>query len=128
MSEMNVQKFHKALSKQGYLCTQEFTDKVYCALNKKPMSITMLIGQAGTGKSFLPETLGDVLKCNVYVKQAYQGMDWDEFVRKHVPDENTKSGIKSIDAELLRAVQESQESKVILLLDEWDKTRISSDS
>ena len=61
MSEMNVQKFHKALSKQGYLCTQEFTDKVYCALNKKPMSITMLIGQAGTGKSFLPETLGDVL-------------------------------------------------------------------
>ena len=55
-------------------------------------------------------------------------MDWDEFVRKHVPDENTKSGIKSIDAELLRAVQESQESKVILLLDEWDKTRISSDS
>ena len=128
MSEMNVQKFHKALSKQGYLCTQEFADKVYCALNKKPMSITMLIGQAGTGKSFLPETLGDVLKCNVYVKQAYQGMDWDEFVRKHVPDENTKSGIKSIDAELLRAVQESQESKVILLLDEWDKTRISSDS
>ena len=126
MSEMK--KFHSALHKQGYLCTETFSANVYCALRKKPMSITMLIGQAGTGKSFLPETLGEVLGCNVYVKQAYQGMDWDEFVRKHVPDENTKSGIKSIDAELLRAVQESKEKKVILLLDEWDKTRISSDS
>ena len=128
MSEMNVHQFHKALRKEGYLCTQQFADKVYCALEKKPMSITMLIGQAGTGKSFLPETLGNVLKCNVYVKQAYQGMDWDEFVRKHVPDEHTKSGIKSIDAELLCAVQESQERRVVLLLDEWDKTRVSSDS
>ena len=128
MSEMNVHQFHKALRKEGYICTQQFADKVFCALKKKPMSITMLIGQAGTGKSFLPETLGNVLKCNVYVKQAYQGMDWDEFVRKHVPDEHTKSGIKSIDAELLCAVQESQEKRVVLLLDEWDKTRISSDS
>tara|TARA_R110002020_G_scaffold76865_1_gene194420 strand:+ start:1749 stop:3800 length:2052 start_codon:yes stop_codon:yes gene_type:complete len=124
----NVQTFHKSLKDNGYLCTESFADSIYCALRKKPMSITMLIGQAGTGKSFLPETLGDVLKCNVYVKQAYQGMDWDEFVRKHVPDENTKSGIKSIDAELLRAVQESKDKQVILLLDEWDKTRISSDS
>ena len=128
MSKTNVKTFHKSLHDNGYLCTENFADKVYCALRKKPMSITMLIGQAGTGKSFLPETLGDVLKCNVYVKQAYQGMDWDEFVRKHIPDENTKSGIKSIDAELLRAVQESKKKQVILLLDEWDKTRISSDS
>ena len=126
--QTDVQSFHKSLKDNGYLCTDKFADSIYCALRKKPMSITMLIGQAGTGKSFLPETLGNVLGCNVYVKQAYQGMDWDEFVRKHVPDENTKSGIKSIDAELLCAVRESKDKKVILLLDEWDKTRISSDS
>ena len=126
MSEMK--KFHSALHKKGYLCTEAFSANVYCALRKKPMSITLLIGQAGTGKSFLPETLGKVLGCNVYVKQAYQGMDWDEFVQKHLPDENAKSGIKSVDAELLRAVKESKDKKVILLLDEWDKTRISSDS
>ena len=126
--ESNVKSFHQSLRDNGYICTESFADSIYCALRKKPMSITMLIGQAGTGKSFLPETLGNVLGCNVYVKQAYQGMDWDEFVRKHVPDENTKSGIKSIDAELLRAVQESKDKQVILLLDEWDKTRISSDS
>ena len=123
-----VDKFKSALHNNGYLCTDTFSNEVYCALKKKPMSITMLIGQAGTGKSFLPETLGKVLGCNVYVKQAYQGMDWDEFVRKHIPDENAKSGIKSIDAEILRAVKESKDKRVILLLDEWDKTRVSSDS
>ena len=129
MSESKqVDKFASALHKNGYLCTDTFSNEVYCALKKKPMSITMLIGQAGTGKSFLPETLGKVLGCNVYVKQAYQGMDWDEFVRKHIPDENAKSGIKSIDAEILRAVKESKDKRVILLLDEWDKTRVSSDS
>ena len=68
-----VDKFKSALHNNGYLCTDTFSNEVYCALKKKPMSITMLIGQAGTGKSFLPETLGKVLGCNVYVKQAYQG-------------------------------------------------------
>ena len=124
----NVSQFHKSLHDNGYLCTEDFSNKVYCALKKKPMSITTLIGQAGTGKSFLPEVLGKVLNCNVYVKQAYQGMDWDEFVRKYEPDENATSGIKARDAEVLVAVKESKKKKVILLLDEWDKTRISSDS
>ena len=129
MSEMNnVKTFHKALKDNGYLCTTDFANKVYCALEKKPMSITTLIGQAGTGKSFLPEVLGKVLNCNVHVKQAYQGMDWDEFVRKYEPDDKSTSGIKARDAEVLVAVKESKEKKVILLLDEWDKTRISSDS
>ena len=129
MSEVKKQpSFHDTLNSKGYYCAEDFSDVVENALHKKPMSVTMLVGQAGTGKSYLPEKLGEVLGCNVYVKQAYQGMDWEEFVRQHIPDENTKSGIKSIDAELLRATIESKERKVILLLDEWDKTRISSDS
>lgn len=129
MSEVKKQpSFHDTLNSKGYYCAEDFSDVVENALYKKPMSVTMLVGQAGTGKSYLPEKLGEVLGCNVYVKQAYQGMDWEEFVRQHIPDENTKSGIKSIDAELLRATIESKERQVILLLDEWDKTRISSDS
>ena len=122
MSEVKKQpSFHDTLNSKGYYCAEDFSDVVENALHKKPMSVTMLVGQAGTGKSYLPEKLGEVLGCNVYVKQAYQGMDWEEFVRQHIPDENTKSGIKSIDAELLRATIESKERQVILLLDEWDK-------
>ena len=130
MSEEHTSKskqLHNSLRSKGYLCTESFSDDVFCALKKKPMSITMLVGPAGTGKSFLPEVLGDVLNCNVYVKQAYQGMDYEQYVKTYVPDENTKSGIKARKAELLMAVEESKDKRVILLLDEWDKTRNSSD-
>lgn len=127
MSETKQPSFYKQLNDTGYFCTEEFADVVENALHKKPMSITMLRGKAGTGKSYLPEKIAEVLKCNIYVKQAFKDYEWDDFVQKYVPDETTTSGFSARDCEVLLAIKESKDKRVVLLLDEWDKTQHSAD-
>ncbi len=127
MSETKQPSFHKQLNDTGYFCTEEFADVVENALHKKPMSITMLRGKAGTGKSYLPEKIAEVLGCNIYVKQAFKDYEWDDFVQKYVPDETTTSGFSARDCEVLLAIKESKDKRVVLLLDEWDKTQHSAD-
>jgi len=127
MSETKKPSFHQQLNDVGYFCTEEFADVVENALHKKPMSITMLKGKAGTGKSYLPEKIAEILGCNIYVKQAAKDFDWYDFVQNYIPDENAKSGIIAKDSELLLAVKESKDKRVVLLLDEWDKTQHSAD-
>ena len=51
MSETKQPSFHKQLNDVGYFCTDEFANVIENALHKRPMSITMLKGEAGTGKS-----------------------------------------------------------------------------
>ena len=128
MSETKQPSFHKQLNDVGYFCTDEFANVIENALHKRPMSITMLKGEAGTGKSYLPEKIAEVLGCNIYVKQAVKDYEWDDFVQKYVPDETSKSGIKARDCEVLMAIKESKDKRVILLLDEWDKTQHSADA
>ena len=128
MSETKQPSFHKQLNDVGYFCTDEFANVIENALHKRPMSITMLKGEAGTGKSYLPEKIAEVLGCNIYVKQAVKDYEWDDFVQKYVPDETSKSGIKARDCEVLTAIKESKDKRVILLLDEWDKTQHSADA
>tara|TARA_Y100001937_G_scaffold87130_1_gene117847 strand:+ start:9976 stop:12075 length:2100 start_codon:yes stop_codon:yes gene_type:complete len=127
MSETKQPSFHKQLNDVGYFCTEEFADVVENALHKKPMSITMLKGKAGTGKSYLPEKIAELLGCNIYVKQAFKDYDWYDFVQNYVPNEDAVSGFEAQDCELLLAVKESKDKRVVLLLDEWDKTQHSAD-
>ena len=124
---IEVSDLHKGLNENGYICNVEFASKVASAVNAKPVGGAFLYGVAGTGKSYLPQVLAGMLKRELYFHQCSPGTREDDILMRIMPDENTKSGVKEIHGKVLRAAEASVDSKVLLVLDEWDKTRPSAD-
>lgn len=129
MINTTAQELHSSLNQFGYICDYPLAVQTYAALNTKPMGGAFLFGQAGTGKTFLPEVLTTILDTEQYFYQCFPGTREDDLLVQMLPDENTVSGIALFDGEILKAIQASHNKKpVILILDEWDKTRPSADS
>jgi MoxR-like ATPase len=120
------------LNSAGYLCDNRFAAAVLTALGTQPVAGAILTGPIGTGKSYLPEVLARVLDTQYFFYQCFPGTREEDLLVKMLPSENTVSGIALHDGVILQAVEATQAprtpGRVILVLDEWDKTRPSADS
>ena len=123
----NVDCLHGALNDNGYVCSHDFTSKVMTSIHTKPVRGAFLYGMAGTGKSYLPMVLSKVLDRQLFVHQCTQGTREEDLLVKTMPSENTISGVKIGHGKLFQAAIESRKRPVMLMLDEWDKTRPSAD-
>tara|TARA_R110000824_G_scaffold374042_1_gene564514 strand:+ start:1049 stop:3157 length:2109 start_codon:yes stop_codon:yes gene_type:complete len=122
-----VDNLHNALNDSGYICSQEFSAKIFTSIYTKPVSGAFLYGMAGTGKSYLPMVLANVLNRQLFVHQCTQGTREEDLLVKIMPSEDTTSGVKVGHGKILQAAIESNKRPVMLMLDEWDKTRPSVD-
>ncbi|MCC5994590.1 MAG: MoxR family ATPase [Candidatus Aenigmarchaeota archaeon] len=88
----------------------------------------LLRGPAGVGKTQLTYLVAQWLGATYVFYQCTYGTSEDELLYNYVPSETTKSGIKLILGPIPRALVASKSNKVILVLDEFDKTRPSADA
>jgi len=126
-SLVDVRTMHSAMNEAGYVCTPRFAAKVVTSINTKPTAGAFLYGMAGTGKSYLPMILAEILDRPLFVHQCTQGTREEDLLVKLMPSEDTKSGVSVGKGKLFRAALESHNQPVMLLLDEWDKTRPTAD-
>ena len=127
IDNINVQSLHKALNSGGYICSPTFSAQLTTAIKTKPVGGAFLYGMAGTGKSFLPHVLSDILARPLYSYQCTPTLQPEDLLVKPMPDGKSKSGISVLPSTLLQASTESHDKEVIVMLDEWDKTRPSAD-
>ena len=107
-------------------------DKILTLLRTKKQFI--LEGPPGCGKTYATElvakklTKENELECKYLYFQLTPGTRFDRLVEVLRPDEETKSGFRKVPGILVEAALASQEGKVVLCLDEWDKTQPSADA
>tara|TARA_R110000824_G_scaffold53854_5_gene148689 strand:- start:1095 stop:3206 length:2112 start_codon:yes stop_codon:yes gene_type:complete len=118
---------HLQLNKSGYICEERFALGISHAITTKPVGGAFLFGPAGTGKSYLPMMLAEILKRKLFFFQCSPGTREDDLVLKMLPSEETKSGIAIEESVVYESAVKSNDEKVILVLDEWDKTRPTAD-
>ena len=127
MQELTVKGVHKSLNTNGYICDVPFAARITSAMQTKPVSGAFLYGPAGTGKSYLPIVLSKTLGIEMFFYQCAPGTREDDLVLKMLPSEKTKSGIEIKKSTVFRAAEASHHKQVMLVLDEWDKTRPTAD-
>ena len=127
MQELTVKGIHKSLNTNGYICDVPFAARITSAMQTKPVSGAFLYGPAGTGKSYLPIVLSKTLGIEMFFYQCAPGTREDDLVLKMLPSEKTKSGIEIKKSTVFRAAEASHHKQVMLVLDEWDKTRPTAD-
>ena len=127
MQEITVKDIHKSLNTNGYICDVPFAARITSAMQTKPVSGAFLYGPAGTGKSYLPIVLSKTLGVEMFFYQCAPGTREDDLVLKMFPSETTKSGVEIKKSTVFKAAEASHKKKVMLVLDEWDKTRPTAD-
>ena len=127
MQEITVKGIHKSLNTNGYICDVPFAARITSAMQTKPVSGAFLYGPAGTGKSYLPIVLSKTLGVEMFFYQCAPGTREDDLVLKMFPSETTKSGVEIKKSTVFKAAEASHKKKVMLVLDEWDKTRPTAD-
>ena len=127
MQELTVKGVHKSLNTNGYICDVPFAARITSAMQTKPVSGAFLYGPAGTGKSYLPIVLSKTLGVEMFFYQCAPGTREDDLVLKMFPSEKTKSGIEIKKSTVFKAAEASHHKQVMLVLDEWDKTRPTAD-
>ena len=88
----------------------------------------MLKGIAGVGKTAITKAVADYLNANYNFFQCTLGTSEEDLIFKLIPDSHTKSGIKVVEGVLPEALELSKTGKVVLVLDEFDKTRPTADA
>jgi len=97
-------------------------------LSSSRMPAFLLRGSAGVGKTELTRLVSEWLGARYVFYQCTLNSSEDDLLYRYVPDENTKSGIKVLPSVLPQALVKSKRHKVVLVLDEFDKTRPSTDA
>ena len=134
MSE-KIKETQSRLKKLGYFASENLAKIVLlfeAAGKKDKNSIPTLLlqGKSGAGKTFLAETFSKMVSADEKFVQCFPRMGTENFqydvniegVMKQDADSSIKAGI------LLQALQQSQESPVVLVIDELDKARPEVDS
>ena len=103
----------------------ELIEKIITSSSRKAF---LLRGPAGVGKTQLTYLVAHWLNAEYVFFQCTYGTSEDELLYKFIPSELTKSGIKTVLGPIPRALAKSREHKVVLVLDEFDKTRPSVDA
>jgi len=97
-------------------------------LSTSRMPAFLLRGPAGVGKTELTRLVAQYLGARYIFYQCTLNSSEDDLLYRYVPDENTKSGIKVLPSVLPQALVKSKRHRVVLVLDEFDKTRPSTDA
>ena len=105
--------------------TADLLEKIVSSSARKAV---LLRGPAGVGKTQLTHLIARYLGAEYVFFQCTYGTDEDALLYKYVPSESTRSGIKITLGPVPRALMMSQKRKVVLVLDEFDKTRPSTDA
>jgi len=127
MEKIDVKLLHKGMQSHGYICSPLFVTQVAAGLNSRPTRGIMLHGPAGVGKSFLPEVVAEVLNVKMFWHQVSAGTYETDLLLKLYPSEDTPSGMTIEQSTIYQAAIASQKERVLLVLDEWDKSRPSAD-
>ena len=120
---------YEFLRNSGYLIDRTSADLVQVALELPGVKALLLEGPPGVGKTALTEKIARWLGAEYIYVLATPSTDEDALLYKFVPDENTKSGIRVAEGPLTQAVKKAAAGKkVVLVIDEFDKTRPSTDA
>ena len=120
---------YEYLKNSGYLIDRTSADLVQIALELPGVKAVLLEGPPGVGKTALTEKIARWLGAEYIYVLATPNTDEDALLYKFVPDENTKSGIRVAEGPLTQAVKKAAAGKkVVLVIDEFDKTRPSTDA
>jgi len=96
------------------------------ALGAKPTPGAILVGPPGVGKTYFAQEAASALKAPLVVQQMTPGAREEELILKLLPAPDGK--VVAHEGALLEAARLSHKGRVVLLLDEWDKTRPSADA
>jgi MoxR-like ATPase len=88
----------------------------------------LLRGPAGVGKTQLTYLVARYLDAEYVFYQCTYGVSEDDLLYKYIPSKTSRSGIKITLGPIPRALSLSKNRKVVLVLDEFDKTRPSADA
>ena len=124
---ISVLGLHTALNEKDYICNTSFASNIASAIQSKPVGGAFLYGPAGTGKSLLPQVLSEILERKLFFHQCSAGTREDDLLMRIWPSEETTSGVKIEYGKIFEASKASQSEKVVVVLDEWDKTKPSAD-
>ena len=127
MEKIDVKSLYDGMQSKGYICSPLFVTQVAAGLNSTPTRGVMLHGPAGVGKSFLPEVLAEILDVKMFWHQVSPGTYETDLLLKLYPSEDTASGMTIEESTIYQAAIASQKERVLLVLDEWDKSRPSAD-
>lgn len=116
------------LSAQGYYATPELGRQVTAALRARPVPGAFLFGPPGAGKSALPQALAKGLGRRLVFFQVFPGLREEDLLVKIIPDAASPSGVRAEEGPVTEAARLSRRHQVVLVLDEWDKSRPSADS
>ena len=72
VEKLTVESLHRSLNSKGYICNPSFSAQLVTAVKSKPVGGAFLYGMAGTGKSYLPQVLSQVLTHPLYAYQCTQ--------------------------------------------------------
>jgi MoxR-like ATPase len=107
---------------------EKFLIGLTAAGNNGNVAAFLLKGPAGTGKTFFAELVSEILGAEKVFFQCTLNTSEDDLLYRFIPSEQTKSGIKILLGPLPESLLRSQEKLTILIIDEFDKTRPSSDA
>jgi MoxR-like ATPase len=128
-NHLSLKSLSSRLKGEGYIHREELAAQIYSALHQKPVGGAFLFGSAGSGKTYLPEVLNNILDMEYCFYQICPGTREDDLVQKMLPNESTISGISLYDGKLVEVAKITSEGrKAMLVLDEWDKSRHSADA
>jgi MoxR-like ATPase len=117
------------LEREGFILDKTITSVIEKKLlNSLSRKAFLLRGPAGVGKTQLTLLTSRYLNAQYIFYQCTPGTSEDDLLYKYIPSEETKSGIKLSLGPIPRALLLSRKKKVVLVLDEFDKTRPSADA
>jgi adenylate kinase family enzyme len=126
---METKKLYPFLKNKGFLIEQPIADVIETAIIGLPgIKAFLLAGRPGTGKTTLTELIAEWLRAEYIYFLATPNTDEDALLYKFVPDESSKSGIRIAEGPVTQAIKRSIQGKVVLVIDEFDKTRPSADA
>jgi len=113
---------------QKFFLDKNISNIIELAIKNGNRKTFLLRGPAGVGKTHLTYLIAKWLNAEYVFFQCTYGTSEDELMYKYVPTDGSKSGIKITLGPVPRALMMSQKRKVVLVLDEFDKTRPSADA
>jgi MoxR-like ATPase len=129
MSQKSPQKsLHVFLAENDFYLDKNLSEAIEKVILSSSHKAFLLRGPAGAGKTQLTYLVAKWMQANYIFYQCTYGSSEDELIYKYVPSDASKSGIKITLGPLPRALALSRKEKVVLVLDEFDKTRPTADA